>query len=85
MAGSVERPADGADAAVHHVGRRDDVGAGIGLHDGGARDLRHRLVVDDLAVAQDAVMAVAGEGIERHVGDDADIRHGLLDGRASSR
>ncbi len=24
-------------------------------------------------------MAVAGEGIERHVGDDADVRHGLLD------
>ena len=79
VAGRVERLADGADAAVHHVGGRDDIGAGLGLHDGGPGDLRHRLVVDDLAVAQDAVMAVAGEGIERHVGDDADIRHRLLD------
>ncbi len=36
-----------------------------------------------IAVAQDAVMAVAGEGIERHVGDDADIRHRLLEGARS--
>ncbi len=31
----VERVADRADAAVHHVARRDDVGAGAGLRDGG--------------------------------------------------
>ena len=38
------------------------------------------LVVEDDAVAQQAVMAVAGVGIERHVAQDADIRHFLLDG-----
>jgi len=47
----------------------------------GADDLFDGLVVDDLVAAQDAVMAVAGERVERHVGDDADIRHGLLDRR----
>ncbi len=41
---------------------------------------RDRLVVEDDAVAQQAVMAVAGEGIERHVAQDADLRHFLLDG-----
>ena len=43
-------------------------------------DLAHRLVIDDFTIAQNPVMAVAGEGIERHIGDDADIGHGLLDG-----
>ena len=80
VAGGVQRLADGADAPVHHFRRRDDVGAGIGLDDGGAGDQLHRLVVHDDAVAQDAVMAVAGEGVERDVGDDADFRHGLLHG-----
>ena len=79
----VERVADRADAAVHHVGRRDDVGAGRGLQHRRGRDLGHRLVIDDDAVAQDAVMAVAGEGVERGVGDDADLGHGRLDGAAS--
>ena len=37
-------------------------------------------VVDDLVALHDAVMAVAGIGIERHVGDEADVRHGGLDG-----
>ena len=39
-----------------------------------------RLVVEDDAVAQQAVMAVAGEGIERDVGQEADLRHFLFDG-----
>ncbi len=33
-----------------------------------------------VAVAHQAVMAVAGVGIERHVAQDADLRHFLLDG-----
>ena len=33
VAGFIERPAHRADAAVHHVGRRDDVAAGLGLDD----------------------------------------------------
>ena len=38
------------------------------------------LVVEDHAVAHEAVVAVAVVGIERHVADDADVRHRLLDG-----
>ena len=38
------------------------------------------VVEDDAVVAQQAVMAVAGVGIERHVAQDADLRHFLLDG-----
>ena len=30
--GPVERGADGADPSVHHVGGRDDVAPGLGLH-----------------------------------------------------
>ncbi len=73
-AGGVERVADRPDAAVHHVGRRDDVGAGRRLTQRRGRHLLDRLVVDDDALAQDAVMAVAGERVERGVGDDADLR-----------
>ena len=38
-----------------------------------------RLVVDDVAVAHQAVMAVAGVGVERDIAQDADLRHRLLD------
>ena len=38
------------------------------------------LVVEDGAVAHQAVVAVAGVGIERHVAQHADLRHRLLDG-----
>ena len=70
----VERLADGADAAVHHVGGRDDVAAGFRLHQRLLDQHRDGLVVEDFAVAQQAVMAVAGEGIERHVAEKADLR-----------
>ena len=40
---------------------------------------RDRLVVEDDAVAQQAVVAVAGVGIERDVAEHADVGHGLLD------
>jgi hypothetical protein len=38
-----------------------------------------RLVVEDDPVAQEPVMAVAGEGVERHVAEDTDVRDFLLD------
>ena len=38
------------------------------------------LVVEDDAVAHQAVVAVAGVGIERDVAEHADLRHRLLDG-----
>ena len=75
----VERPADGADAAVHHVGGRDDVGAGLGLDQALHHELLDGGVVDDLVAGHDAVMAVAGVGIERDVGDEAEVGHRRLD------
>ena len=79
-AGGVEARADRADAAVHHVGGRDDVAAGLGLHQRLLDQHRDRLVVEDDAVAQQAVMAVAGVGIERHVAQHADLGHRFFDG-----
>ena len=76
----IEAFADRADAAIHHVGRRDDVAAGFGLNERLADQHGDGLVVEDDVVAQQAVMAVAGIGIERHIAKDADVRHLLLDG-----
>ena len=73
-AGGVERLADRADAPVHHVGGGDHVGAGLRLHERLADELRDARVVDDLVALHDAVMAVARVGIERDVGDEADLR-----------
>ena len=42
--------ADRADASVHHVARRDGVGAGLDVADGRAREQLDRRVVRDLAV-----------------------------------
>ena len=79
MAGIVEGLADAGDAAVHHVGRADDVAAGLGLHDGLAAQCLDGLVVEDPIALHDAVVAVRGIGIERDVAEDADLRHGGLD------
>ena len=80
VARDFERFADRADAAVHHVARRDDVGAGFGVRQ---RLLDQRLdgdVVHDVAgVVDDAVLAVRRVRIERDVGDHAELRDGLLD------
>jgi hypothetical protein len=77
--GPVERGPDAADAAVHHVGGGDHVAAGLGLDDGLLDQHVEGLVVDDIAVAHQPVLAVGGEGIERHVAQDADLGHRLLD------
>ena len=60
------------------VGGRDDVGAGIGLGNRRPHQLVHGLVIDDLAIPENAVMAMAGEGVERHIGDHPDVRDRLL-------
>ena len=75
----VERGADGGDTAVHHVGRRDDIAAGVCLAHGLAAERLNCLVIHDLAIAQDAVMAVVGERVERDIADDAEVRAGILD------
>ncbi len=77
---AVERFADRADAAVHHVAWGDHVAAGLGLHEGLRAEHRDRLVVEDLAIADDAVLAVGGVGVECDVADHADAVVRVLDG-----
>ena len=44
----VERLADGADAAVHHVARSDEIRAGGGVREGGLRQQLDRLVIQNM-------------------------------------
>ena len=69
----VERLADRADPAVHHVRRRDDVGAGRRMRDGRAHELLDRRIVGDLVVDDDAAVAVVGVLAEADVGDDEHV------------
>ena len=80
----VERLPDGADAAVHHVRRRDDVGAGRGVRDRGAHQLIDRRIVRDLVVDHDAAVSVVGVLAQADVGDDEHVGHLALD-RADRR
>ena len=86
MIGVSDRPcsssarAQRADAAVHHVARRDGVGARGGLGDGGAREqLERRVVVDDAVGAQHAAVAVARVLAQAQVGDHEQVGVGALD------
>ena len=45
--GGVEGLADAADAPIHHVRRRDDIDAGLGLRERLAQQRIERLVVED--------------------------------------
>jgi hypothetical protein len=71
----LKRLADRADAPVHHVAGRHDVHARFGVGEGLAGEHLHRFVIDDVAgVVEHAVLAVAGVGVERHVGHHAQVR-----------
>ena len=74
----VELVADRADPAVHHVAGRDHVGAGLGVGDRGLGEQLDRDVVVDLAVADEAAVAVRGVLAEADVGDHGQVRVGLL-------
>ncbi len=76
----VERRADGGDAAVHHVGGRDDVGSGAGVGDGTGGEPFERGVVVDVAVDDLAAVAVAGVLAVADVGDDDEFGVGGFDG-----
>ena len=74
-----QRRADRADAAVHHVAGRHDVDAGLGLRQRLLHQHLDGLVVQDVAgVVEQAVLAVAGEGVQRHVGHHAELGKALL-------
>ncbi len=76
----LERPAYRTDAAVHHVGRRDDVGAGLGVGQRLPDQHGDRVVVQHVAlVVDDAVLPVRRVRVERDVGDDDEIGKPALD------
>ena len=68
----VERGADRADAAVHHVRRRDDVDARLRRTSAAVRDqqLERCVVVDVAAVVEDAAVAVVGVLAVAEIGRD---------------
>ena len=75
----VESVADGADAPVHHVGGRHDVRARARLADDLLAQLLDGVVVEDLAVLDDAVVAHARVGVERNVRAHDRLRESLLE------
>ncbi len=76
----VELVADRPDPAVHHVAGRDRVGAGLGVGDRDFGQQLDRDVVVDLAVADEAAVAVRGVLAEADVGDHREVGVGLLEG-----
>ena len=74
----LQRGAQSADSAIHHVRRREDVAAGLGLHQALFDEAFDRGIVVDTAVFDDAVVAVVGERIERDVAQHPDLRGGVL-------
>ena len=77
---ALKRRADCTDAAVHHVRRSDDVGPGGGLIERLGGQYLDRGIVDDPALRVDqAVVPVAGIGVEGDIGQHPDLRHLVLD------
>src|SRR2546421_5768677 len=74
----VERLADGAHAPVHHVGGRDHVGAGVRVRHRGTREQLEGRIVAHRTVLDHAAVAVARVFAEADVGDDEQVRHGVL-------
>ena len=69
-----------ADPTVHHVARRDGVGAGGGVRDRRLREqLERHVVVDGAVVAHDPAVPVRGVLAHAHVGDHDQLGVGLLD------
>ena len=76
--------ADCADAAVHHVTRRDDVSTRIGTDERLATQRIDRYVVDHVAsVIDDAVLTVTGVGIQCCIRHDPELRDSFLHGSDS--
>lgn len=80
-AGLIEVEADCADAAIHHIGRGDEVGTGLGLEDGHAgEDLDGAVIIDLLSIeGEDPIMAMGSVGIEGDIGPDLDLREVLFE------
>ena len=70
----LQRCADGGNAAVHHVAGRDDVHTGFGLGQRLLDQCQGGLVIHDVAgfIGQ-AILAVGGERVQRHIGHHAQL------------
>ena len=69
-----EHVADRADPAIHHIGRRYDIGSGIGLVQRLFGQYIECAVIFDIAIIVDQpVLAVAGIWIKRDIGQYAYI------------
>ena len=77
---SVQRPANRSDSAIHHVGRGNDVGPGTGVRQRLPHQQVEGSVVLDLAVLDDAAVAVVGVLAQAGVGDHQQVRGLVLDG-----
>ena len=77
VAGRVERFADGADAAVHHVARRDQIGPGGSVGERGLHEQLDAFVVQDMEMVAvdpgDAAMAVAHVFAKTDIGNDEQL------------
>src|SRR3984957_20058003 len=69
----VELRANRAHAAVHHVGRRDHVGARARVRKSGVGKTREARVVQNLSIFHHAAVPVARVFAKAHVGDDQQI------------
>ena len=82
----LEGEADGANAPVHHVRRRDHIRARADMHQRLRDEALHRGIIRDRAIlVQKAVMAVARIGIQRNVRDQTNFRRGILHGFQRAR
>ena len=72
MAGGIESFTDGFDASVHHVGRGDEIRAGLGGEDGHLHERFDGAVIIHVGAGgvQDAVVAVGGVRVEGDVRED---------------
>ena len=81
----IEGFADGPNAAIHHVAGADQIRPGPSLGNGLAAEDRHRFIIEHHPFfADDAVMAVAGVGIEGHIRHDRHLGVHLLEPANSS-
>jgi len=78
-AGIFQRIADRTDATIHHVGRRDNVGAGLRVRQGLFDQHGNGFVVQHVAAGIDqAILAMRGKRIQRDIGDDTKLREFLF-------
>ncbi len=72
QARGLERVPNRRNPPIHHIGRRDDVRACVGVRARLAHESFDREVILDVTrPVNQAILAVRSERVESHVGDDA--------------